>query len=212
MGTVPDALLMPLETRFSNVAVPKYIDGIIVLAGGFEVSKSGTVQFGTLSRIIQGIILAQQHPEAKLIFSGGSGSVLNQNLREADYMKKLAVKIGISADRILVDSNSRNTRENAVQTADLIKDHRQKNPDAKWVLITSAFHMPRAIGCFRKVGIDPIPYNVEYTQNEDQIFIPLPSPESLIHLKTALKEWIGLMVYRLSGYTSEFFPSPRDLK
>jgi len=210
-GFVSAALIVPLERRFPNREVSERIDGIIVLAGGFSILKSGTVQFGTLNRIVQGLAITRQHPEAKLIFSGGSGSVLSQAYREADYMKAQSVLLGISPERILIDRKSRNTRENALETANLLKDYNQKNPDARWVLITSAFHMPRAIGCFRMAGIDPIPYSVDYLWNGDYKFMFLPSPDNLINSRTAIKEWMGLIAYRLSHYTDEFFPRSLQL-
>lgn len=205
-GPISGALIIPLEKRFSNSKITEPIDGIIVLGGGFRTLESGTVQFGNLDRTIKGIILARQHHEATLVFSGGSASVLNQTHREADYMTKLSELFGISSDRVLIDRNSRNTRENAIETANLLKDYRQNNANAKWVLITSAFHMPRAVGCFRMVGIDPIPYKVDYIRDGNYNFIPLPSPENLMESRIAIKEWIGLIAYKLAGYTDEFFP------
>lgn len=205
-GPISGALINPLERRFPNMQIPKRIDGIIVLGGGFRIVESGTVQFSVLSRIVQGLILARQYPEAKVIFSGGSASLLNQTYREADHMKSLSQLLGISADRILIDRCSRNTRENAVKTANLLKNYAQKGANSKWVLITSAFHMPRAIGCFRMVGIDALPYSVNYIRDGDYNFMSLLCPGNLRELRTAIKEWIGLIIYKLSGYTHDFFP------
>jgi len=200
-----------LENRISAGTLPDQIYGIIVLAGmvDMKVSRKELIELTEQSdRIIEGVILAKKHPEAKLIITGGSGSLeQSENLREADYLQKLAIILGIAKDRILIERNSRNTHEHAVELANLLPN----KDNAHWVLITSAFHMPRAFACFRKAGIKVIPYPVDYktkfgTQDALSISMLLPTLGNINRFNIALHEWLGLVVYRLLGYTDSVFP------
>ena len=197
-----------LENRIPVGQIPEKVDGIIVLAGmvDMESSRGGLIELTDQSdRIIQGIILSKKHPEARLIITGGSGSLKqSENLREADYLEKLAVLLGISKNRLLVERNSRNTHEHAVAMAEMLPDKK-----GQWVLITSAFHMPRSLGCFKKEGINVIPYPVDYkTKLDNALFLTsfLPSLGNIGSFNVAFHEWAGLIAYRLMGYTDSVFP------
>lgn len=208
-GTSPlsDIMMSSLENRIYTGKIPKKIDGIIVLSGmvNMESSRGGQIELTDQSdRIIEGIILAQKHLEAKLIITGGSGS-LNQgeNLREADYLRKLAMLLGIDKDRLIVERNSRNTHEHAVAMDKVLSDKK-----GQWVLITSAFHMPRSYGCFKRRGINVIPYPVDYKTKPDGLSLLafLPSLGNIDNFNIAFHEWAGLITYRLMGYTDSMFP------
>jgi len=209
---IPDFLIRSLENRISRGTLPDRIDGIIILAGGIdmEASRPGLIELSSESdRIIGGAILVKKHPEAKLIIAGGTGYInQDENLREADYMQKLAILLGITKDRIFVERNSRNTHEHAVELLKLLPNKDNNH----WVLITSAFHMPRAFACFRKAGITVIPYPVDYKTKFDKhdtlsISMLLPTLDNLNRFNIALHEWLGLIAYRLVGYTDSLFPS-----
>jgi uncharacterized SAM-binding protein YcdF (DUF218 family) len=197
-----------LENRISAGKIPEKIDGIIVLAGMVDMgsSRGGLIELtDQADRIVQGIILSKKHPEARLIITGGSGYLKqNENLREADYLEKLAVLLGISKNRLLVERNSRNTHEHAVAMAKMLPD---KN--GQWVLITSAFHMPRSLGCFKREGISVIPYPVDYkTKLDNALSLTsfLPTLGNIGSFNVAFHEWTGLVAYRLTGYIDSVFP------
>ena len=205
----PNYLTSLLENRIPAGHIPDNIDGIIILAGmvDMKASRPGLIELtGQADRIIAGIILARKHPEAKLVFTGGSGS-LNQsdNLREADYLKKLAMLLGVSEDRISIERNSRNTHEHAVEIAKMLKD----KSDGQWVLITSAFHIPRSLGSFRKEAINVIPYPVDFkTKSGNFTDLSLfPKISNISRFSSALHEWMGLIVYWMVGHTDSLFPA-----
>lgn len=201
-----------LENRIHAGKIPEKIDGIIVLAGMVDMgsSRGELIELtDQADRIVQGIILSKKHPEARLIITGGSGSLKqSENLREADYLEKLTVLLGISRDRLLVERNSRNTREHAAAMAKMLPDKK-----GQWVLITSAFHMPRSLGCFKKEGINVIPYPVDYKTKPDNALSLtsfLPSLGNIGSFNVAFHEWIGLIAYRWAGYTDSVFPKQAD--
>ena len=208
LSFLPNFMMGLLENRIHAGKIPKKIDGIIVLAGMVDMgsSRGELIELtDQADRIVQGIIISKQHPEARLIITGGSGYLKqSENLREADYLEKLAVLLGISTNRLLVERNSRNTHEHAVVMAKMLPD---KN--GRWVLITSAFHMPRSLGCFKKEGVNVIPYPVDYkTKLDNALSLTsfLPTLGNIGSFNVAFHEWTGLIAYRLTGYTDSVFP------
>lgn len=212
-GIVPvgNWLILPLEQRFSELPLPAAgdrIDGIIIL-GGFE---DGWVSAGrgalTINeageRLTEGVRLARLFPEAKIVFSGGVGSLLRQGADATGPVARYFAEMGITAERIVLEGRSRNTQENALYTAPLL----QASPEQRWMLITSAYHMPRAIGVFRKAGIAVVPYPVDYRTrgpaDRTRLFDSVPA--GLQRLDLAVKEWIGLLAYRLLGRTDDVLP------
>lgn len=203
---ISEVFLKILENRFDRPTITQPVDGIIVLAGMVNINRSreGLIELNSnVERIIEGIALAHKHPEAILYLSGGSGSLMNQKLKEADYLKILAERLGVPSRRIIIERNSRNTYESANAMAKLLKD----KTGGKWILVTSAFHMPRAFGAFKKAGLNPIPYPVDYkTTLESKAFsIRLPKV-GVGSFNLVLHEWLGLLSYWISGYTNELFP------
>jgi uncharacterized SAM-binding protein YcdF (DUF218 family) len=185
------ALTVPLESRFP-FSLPDSLsppDGIILLGGG------GIVEIDVVSR------LSQDYPKARLIFSGFDAT---------DSIDKLRLKIfaGLGGDpaRVYVESRPRTTSEDALYTAAVLKP----KPTERWLLVTSALHMPRAVGCFRVAGFQVEPYPVEFRTVRSQPSAGLFSPgsETLNDLDRAAKEWIGLIAYRLMGKTDALFPGP----
>ena len=107
----------------------------------------------------------------------------------------LAHQSGLPADRVIIEPAAQNTFENAQFTAPLLGEA----GSARWVLVTSASHMPRAIGCFRKanVAIEAWPVeDVSYGWRD--------------RLSTAMHEWLGMLAYRLRGRTDALFPAPQE--
>lgn len=207
-------LIENLENRFpANVSIPADIDGIIVLGGTINQYLTYTRGQPALTeggeRLTEFVYLARKYPNAKLIFSGGTGALINRELKEADAARVFFTRMGIAGDRILYESESRNTYENALFSRRIAGD---TTKTGQWVLVTSALHMPRAMGVFRRVGWNVLANPVDYLTDGKQRFVVGFQPiEALSRLNKAMREWIGLVAYRILGRTSNIVPSANTL-
>jgi uncharacterized SAM-binding protein YcdF (DUF218 family) len=210
---IGDWLIRPLEDRFppppADIAPP---DGIIVLGGAINdsVSRSrGQIAFDEGERVVEAAILARRYPHARLIFSGGNGSLSATASTEAQQAEKLWIALGVDPSRILLEDRSRNTDENARFTGALL----HPEPSQRWLLVTSAFHMPRSMGLFEKAGFNAVAFPVGYKTPRpgEAVFWTLDPARNLRVLETAMKEWIGLPTYWLTGRIDQVFPGPRDV-
>jgi len=200
-----------LENRFPALEqLPDQIDGIVVAGGVIDPwisqARGQTAIGGAVERITAGSQLAVLFPAAKVIFSGGSGDILRQNLKEADYAAPIFQQLGVSAERVIFENQARNTVENAEVTYKIANPQ----PGETWVLVTSAFHMPRAMGTFRQAGWKIRAYPTDYStypQFKWQYGFDLLS--GLGKLNQAAHEILGLIFYRVTGKTDAFFPAPR---
>ena len=211
LNYIPRCCMSILEDRIPAADIPDEVDGIIVLSGmvNRHSSHAGLVELtSSADRIINGVILAKKYPKTKLIISGGTGSLIQdeRNLKEAEYLKRLSIDLGVKKERILVECESRNTHEHTEKLARLIPK------EGIWVLVTSAYHMPRAMGCFLKAGYHVLPYPVDYQNRLDKYYgwsdlsAFWPSTGNVLKITVALHEWVGLVAYHLIGYTDSFFP------
>ncbi len=200
-----------LENRFpSNPPLPDYVDGIIVLGGviGARVTQARgeTSVSGSVERLIAFSDLARRFPDAKLVFTGGSGSLVNQDLKEADAVAPILEKLGMDSRNVVFENQSRNTYENAIYSRDLLTPSSEET----WILVTSAVHMPRAVGVFRAArwpGI--IPYPVDFNTVGDVPFTPpLNLLSGLSGIRRTIFEAIGLLAYYVSGKSDTLIPSP----
>lgn len=205
-------LVLPLEERFATSVPAKpqeKISGIILLGGFEDISvtraRGGLALNEAAERLTETLRLARKLPDAKVIFTGGSGGLFGGS-GIAGSVKQYFVDAGIEPDRIIVENDSRNTYENAVFTKAIVKPA----ADNRWLLVTSAYHMPRSIGVFRKVGFNVVPYPVDFrTRSWDDALRPFDNfPAGLQRTDLAVKEWIGLIAYWLSGRSSALFPGP----
>jgi uncharacterized SAM-binding protein YcdF (DUF218 family) len=202
--------MLVLEERFPRPpALPERIDGILVLGGAVDpalsLSYGETVFNGSVSRVLTGIALARRHPEAKLALIGGEGAFLPVGFAEARATQRFVEEEGIAAERIIIEDRSRSTHENAVFAKAMI----EPRPGAAWVLVTSAFHMPRAVASFRAAGWPVIAYPTDYKIDPRTGLRPSFSlVEGLGTSTLAGKEWIGLFGYWTRGWTRELFPAP----
>jgi uncharacterized SAM-binding protein YcdF (DUF218 family) len=203
-------LLRPLEERFPPLpanAPPPY--GVIVLGGPINAALSlahgKTALSEGAARLTEAAILSRRFPEAKIVYSGGNGSLIPSDLSEASEARDLLVALGVDASRIEIETRSRNTDENARYTAALLRP----NPQQTWRLVTSAFHMPRSMGLFEKAGFsvqaDPVDYRTFGNFKDWELSHPLAG---LKMFETAAREWIGLAAYHLAGKTDAWFPGP----
>ena len=166
--------------------------------------KAWSRTLGSAERLISFVWLAHIYPDAVLLFSGGSGSLTDQKHRPADTARKIFDQSGLDPERIRFELNSKNTAENALKSYELI----QPSPDQHWVLVTSAYHMPRSVGLFRKAGWNVIPYPVDF-QTTKSFSLKFDLRE-IGRLSQGIREWLGLIVYRVIGDTLTFFPGPKE--
>lgn len=209
---LPNLLLLPLSERFpawqENSRAP---DGIVVLGGAIDADSSmarGSLEAdASAERVIAMLRLARKYPNSKIVFSGGSGSLVQGREPEAPIAGDLLDEFGISKDRVVLEGKSRTTWENAIFTRDLV----QPKPNERWILVTSAFHMPRSIGAFRRAGFDIEAYPVDWRtggwRDAGSYFDRLSS--GLSRVDVAVHEWIGLVAYWVTDRSSALFPKPR---
>lgn len=206
---VGEWVLYPLESRFPpNPQLPQRIAGIIVLGGAEDSARTAAWGRVTVNeaaeRFIGSLALARRYPEAKVLFTGGSGSVTDQGSKGSGVAAQLYLELGLEPSRLVLESESRNTAENAT----LGKALARPVPGEAWVLVTSAYHMPRAVGAFCKAGWPVIPYPVDHlTLRGDLARLGASVPGNLGYLGMGVKEWLGLTVYYLTGRTSAPFPA-----
>lgn len=184
-------------------------DGIVVLGGAIspELSQAygETMVNGNAGRIVAIAKLARAYPKARIIYSGGDASLSGDQPDEARYLYPLLDYFGIARSRVSLESRARNTAENAVFS----KEIAQPKPGERWLLVTSAQHMPRAIGCFRRAGFSIEAYPVAWHAGLSVKFRPsLKIARNLSRLDSVANEWIGLLAYWSTGRTSALFPAP----
>lgn len=200
---IANLILHPLEARFEQPKLT-HVDGIIILGGVEEVELTAIWDQPVLNnrseRILAGLALAHAYPDAKLVFAGDS-----ETLMRASPVQGLTTQIMAMADlsdaRFIREDQSRSTYENATLSKALV------NPgaDETWVLVTSAWHMPRSVGVFCKAGWSVTPYPVDYRSGLN----PRPTVRLGRHLSElglAGKEWLGLVAYWASGKTDRLLP------
>jgi uncharacterized SAM-binding protein YcdF (DUF218 family) len=202
---VPDALLRPLENRYP-VPAAKAIDrhvGIIVLGGAVghpdSFAAHGQVPLGEAAeRMTVPVGLMRQHPQLQLVFSGGEGRLLATGVTEAELAKAFYVEQGLDMGRVKLEGGSRTTRENAQQVAKLLAGSCQQ----PWLLVTSAWHMPRSVAEFEaefdKMGCKVTPYPVDFRTGESTPLTEYALAHSLLRWQTALHEWLGIWVYGMT--------------
>lgn len=206
------ALILPLEERFPRPVLDDKaaITGIIILGGGEDARVGAVRNVMSLNesgeRLAEAVVLARRFLQAKIVFSGGSTGLIITKPPEAQVARAYLEDLGVEPERIIIDDKSRNTHENAVFTADLVKP----KPGETWLLVTSAFHMPRAVGTFRQAGFDVTAFPVDYrTVGMAELYQPFDKmPEGLRRVDFVFKEYVGLVTYYLSGRSAALFPAP----
>ncbi|PVE23840.1 YdcF family protein [Microvirga sp. KLBC 81] len=214
LGLLPIAtyLMAPLEERFPPFKDDgKPVDGIVLLGGSVEasdsISRGRLVANESAERVLDTIALAHRYPQARILISGGGGTVFGDGAAEAPIIADYFKSIGIDPARIIVEDRSRTTSENAAYSRDLVKPREGE----RWLLVTSAWHMPRAIGVFEKVGFPVTAYPVDFrTGGASNNYRPFAFvSDGLRRLDVGTKEWTGLIGYYLTGRTNELFPAPQ---
>ena len=206
------AIIQTLENRFPvKPLLPARIDGVLVLGGFINtqlMAARGVPSMGSgIERISELKLLLKHSPTAKIVFTGGSGDPLNQQFKEAHAAPIVFRRFGIDPANIIFEDRSRNTHENAIFTYQIV----QPKADENWVLVTSAFHVPRSVGAFRKAGWNIIPYPVDYTTTGNQLFRPTFNFRGGVSgFARALHECLGLLFYKITNRSDSLFPAPLD--
>jgi uncharacterized SAM-binding protein YcdF (DUF218 family) len=191
-------VMSPLENRFPRPPLPDHVDGILVLSGGerpdlFETRGTAAVIFSE-GRLVEALDLARRFPQARIVFSG----------LEADVARAAFEKMGAPMNRFTFENRARNTWENLLFSKDLISPRSEET----WLLVTHAVSMPRAMGIAREVSWNMRPWPVDYQTGPQGYQLSFGFAGNVRVLETAAHEWIGLVVYRLTGRSSALFPSP----
>lgn len=198
-------LLHRLEHRFPRpaAALPASLDGIIALGGDFSVTLAEEYGPGSAfsPRLAALADLGRRYPEARLVFSGGSGRLIPGRV-EAELAPQILAALGLDPARVTYEGQSRNTRENATLSRALV----EPKPGETWLLVTSASHMPRAVGAFRSVGWPVLAYPVEFQAVSGGRRFSLDG--GMAQFAEAIREGAGLAYYRLRGWTDALFPAP----
>lgn len=202
-------LMSPLESRFPRPDLAKGppVAGIIIL-GGAEDGRAGTQKElaglnEAAERITEGAALGLRFKGARVLFTGGNGHLLKDMPAEAVTSGRLLEALGIEKARLLLEDKSRNTWENAVFSKALA----EPKPGERWLLVTSAWHIPRAVGCFRAAGFPVEAWPVDYRLGpgfsfEDSYISGIRQFDFIV------REYIGLVAYNLTGKTSALLPAP----
>lgn len=205
------ALLVGLENRFPQPDIATPPTGIIMLGGAVNVHISdarGQPTFNDAAeRVTATATLARRFPQARILLSGGAYDHRNPAATESSIARDALAAMGVDPRRIELEDRSRTTFENAVLSKIVA------NPQAgeRWLLVTSASHMPRAVACFWAAAFSIVPYPVDYRTRDGREWLrPVESiAAGLGDLDLAAHEWLGLVVYRLLGRTHELLPSRR---
>jgi len=206
-------LLAPLENRFAAFAhLPERVDGIIVLGGTVDPvltrARGGRPAVnGSVERLFAFADMARHWPDARLVYSGGSGYLFEQDFKESEGVRRVLPLLGLDPGRVLFEDRSRNTYENAAFS----RAKARPAPGEVWVLITSARHMPRAHGTFQAAGWPTLAYPVDFvTDGRYRLSPRFQFAEGLSGLAAGLKEWLGLLSYYVAGRTDALLPGPGD--
>jgi uncharacterized SAM-binding protein YcdF (DUF218 family) len=206
--TVGNYMLQGLEDRFPKPQDPQSLECMIVLGGAFENEVNTTrhgIEFNAGGdRFIEALRLAQKYPQARILISGGDGSMSGVYEGDAATSARFFPLFGVARERMVEETTSRTTFENAVNTKELLASKGLSN----CLLITSGYHMPRSVGIFRKLGIDVVPWPTDYrTDGREGLGLDFTQPgRNSQNLATAVREWFGLVGYYFAGRTSAIYP------
>jgi uncharacterized SAM-binding protein YcdF (DUF218 family) len=208
---IGDWLLAPLENRFPQLGtLPAKVDGIIMLGGAQEprlTKAHGQPAMNShAERMTTFLAMARQYPDAKVVFSGGSGDLLHQDVNEGETVRLFLTQQGFDPTRVLYESRSRNTYENVLLSKDLVKPR----PGDVWLVVGSAADLPRTVGIFRRLDWPVTAVPCDYRALPPEFFPSLSLSDNLLNIRAALHEWIGLVVYYLTGKCASVFPAPEE--
>lgn len=200
-------VLKPLESRFPANPQIKDVNGIIILGGGADPVMSARTGVPELTeaadRYTAAVTLARRFPKALVVFTGGNGNLVGRKDSEANVAKRILTDLGVEPNRLGFESSSRTTAENAA----LLRARWNHQSQGTWLLVTSASHMPRAMGSFCAAGwTNLVPWPVDYHAGVFSDGVGWNLEGHLSDLNTGLKEWEGLTAYYFTGRSTSLFP------
>jgi uncharacterized SAM-binding protein YcdF (DUF218 family) len=199
VSPLPLMAVQSLENQYPRPPWPAHVDGVLMLGAGFDTGLLRTrhapqTNIGAY-RLVEGYAAARHYPDARVVFSGGSGALRGARFSEAETARTVLEEMGLDPKRLVLEAHSRNTYENIVFTKQIVKP----KPGQVWLLATSAIHMPRAMAIARKQGWPMLPWPTDYftspTSRGDWLFVA----DNLGLADYAVHEWIGMFAYRLTG-------------
>ena len=209
------ALLLPLENRFPQWDPSRGApDGIVVLGGVLNpyISRARhDITFNpSVERLMAAVDLSRQYPDARIVFSGGNSNLIFPGIAESDIAIRFLERSGVPSERIVLDRTARNTMENAIGA----KRVAAPKPGERWLLVTTASHMPRAIGLFRAAGFPVEAYPVDWKTGgwDDVVVLPRSLVGGFGYLDLAAHEWVALVIDWMMGRSSALFPAPASAK
>ena len=210
--TLGYVLIQPLESSFARPSsMPSAVAGIIVLGGGMDAevneARRGYEMNRAGDRFVEALRLAGLYPAARIVVTGGLADIEQSGEPEAAAGGRFFADMGVATGRVVLESTARNTEENALLTRALV----DPKSGETWLLVTSAYHMPRSVGLFRKAGFDVVPWPTDYRGTGTEGFgITLHQPaENVTVVTLAIREWIVLAAYYLTGKIEDLLPAPK---
>lgn len=209
-----EIILRPLELSYPRNPQTSDVDGIIVLGGAEDQNLSSywrqPVTNEGAERFLSAIALAHQYPDAKVMFTGGSGKLGGSGGNANNVAQSIFLSAGVDPERLIIENRSRNTAENARFSRELLGS----DDDGTWILVTSAFHMRRAVASFCAAGwANLVPWPTDYRSGDFFDRIGWDLAGHLDALNVGVKEWVGILAYKLTGRSvsnySKGCPEPR---
>jgi uncharacterized SAM-binding protein YcdF (DUF218 family) len=205
-------MFLSLEQRFQRADLTKAtVTGFIILGGGEEARIALARHAHALNdegeRLSEAVTLAKLLPQARVVFSGGTAAVLPGVETEAQASREMLISMGVPSERIITEGRSRDTYENALFTKQLV----QPQPGQRWLVVTSAWHMPRAMGVFRAINFPVEPWPVDYKTAgwQNGLQFHRSAADGLKRLEMITKEYVGLITYWLTGRSTSLLPGPK---
>ena len=197
-NVVPEALLRSLENRFNvpSLTSSDQYAGVIVLGGAmgspviYKAHRQAPLN-DAAERMTVPIAFMRKFPNFELIFSGGEGRLVPTGTTEAELAGVFYTEQGVDMKRVTLESQARTTRENAIRVAALLGERCKQH----WLLVTSAWHMPRSMSEFQAVGCNVTAYPVDFRTGEETSWTEYSMAGSLMAWQTALHEYLGMFVY-----------------
>lgn len=204
-----------LETRFDRPDLNQIeFAGVVTLAGAISpysyLEREEMHVGGAADRIFTMLRLAKLNPDKPVLFTGGDGNLTDRGFSEAVVLENWLDDSGLKTSNMYFEAQSRNTHENATESLDMVYRDWPELSQKPWVLVTSAQHMPRAVGTFRQAGWNVIPYPVDRLTKDGAHLASLNVSGAIYSLGRALREWVGLTAYYWTGRTDEWFPGPKE--
>jgi uncharacterized SAM-binding protein YcdF (DUF218 family) len=199
VSPLPVMAVRALENQYPRPPWPAHVDGVLMLGAGFDtgllkIRHAPQTNIGSY-RLVEGYAAARHYPDARIVFSGGSGALRGARFSESETARAILEEMGLDPRRLVLEARSRNTYENIVFTKQIVKP----KPGEVWLLATSAIHMPRAMAVASKQGWPMVPWPTDYFTTPNSQGDWLYVADNLGLADYAVHEWIGIFAYRLAG-------------